>query len=107
MFFGFDSFLGLPEDWTPENRKGKFDLQGAVPIFLDSRISVIKGYFQDTLPDFLHSFKISGKLIIHFDADLYASTLYCLLELDKLKIPYYAFFDEFTGHETRALYNYH
>ncbi len=30
-FVGFDSFQGLPEDWTSENRAGHFSTQGRIP----------------------------------------------------------------------------
>ena len=31
LFFGFDSFLGLPENWTPNHPIGTFDLKGKIP----------------------------------------------------------------------------
>ena len=62
--------------------------------------------FKYTVNEFLLKTKLSTPLYVHFDADLYSSTLYCLLHLNSLKIPYFAFFDEFTGHETRAVYNF-
>ena len=31
-FFGFDTFYGLPEDWTYTMKKGEFDLQGECTI---------------------------------------------------------------------------
>lgn len=107
-FYGFDSFEGLPEDWglTP---KGMFDTGGNVPSTNDKRIKFIKGLFQNTLSGFLaENFErgIDGSLIVHYDADLYSSTLYCLSQIDSLKKNYIAIFDEFPGHETRALHNY-
>jgi len=44
-------------------------------------------------------------LVVHYDADLYASTLFALALVDRLARPYTAILDEFTGHETRALRN--
>jgi hypothetical protein len=46
------------------------------------------------------------ELIVHYDADLYSSTLFALTKIDALKKPCIAIFDEFIGHETRALYDY-
>jgi hypothetical protein len=45
-------------------------------------------------------------LVVHYDADLYSSTLFALTKIDILKQDYIAVFDEFTGDETRALYDY-
>ena len=53
QFFGFDSFEGLPEDWTSEKKKGTFNLSGNVPDIGDERIKFVKGWFQNTLPLFL------------------------------------------------------
>ena len=50
--------------------------------------------------------KIEDEIIIHYDADLYSSTLYCLTQLHYKLNFYYAIFDEFTGDESRALSNY-
>jgi hypothetical protein len=54
----------------------------------------------------LSSMDLDKDLIVHYDADLYSSTLYALSKIDGLGRKYLAIFDEFTGHETRALYNY-
>jgi len=106
IFMGFDSFIGLPTDWCG-NKAGTFSTSGNMPMIKDKRVSFIKGWFQNTLPENLKTLKEGPKdLIVHFDADLYSSTIYCLLELDKLKLTYLAIFDEFMGHETRAIYNY-
>ena len=43
--------------------------------------------------------------LVHFDADIYSSTLFLLFQLDNYT-PYYALFDEFGGDEARALYDY-
>jgi Macrocin-O-methyltransferase (TylF) len=106
IFIGLDSFEGLPEDWGTMP-KGTFDTQGNMPKIDDPRVTFFKGWFQDTAPDLLELLaKTDGKLIVNFDADLYSSTLFALTQIDTLKKKYVAIFDEFTGHETRALYNY-
>jgi hypothetical protein len=108
IFIGLDSFEGLPEDWGTMP-KGTFDTKGVIPKIDDSRISFIKGLFQDTWNELyrqLASLASADMLVVHYDADLYSSTLLSLSNIDSLKKSYIAIFDEFTGHETRALYNY-
>ena len=93
--YGFDSFEGLPEFWDNENPKGVYSLGGVVPdgaIYGNnddnpgmydprptrtiqpwrSNIKLIKGYFEDTLPDFLkqHPEKVA---FVHIDSDIYSS----------------------------------
>ena len=106
-FIGLDSFEGLPEDWG-KIKKGCFNVGGNIPEIDDRRVSFISGWFQDTWPQL--SDRISdddgSKLIVHYDADLYSSTLFALSKIDQLGRSYLAIFDEFFGHETRALHNY-
>lgn len=108
-FIGLDSFEGLPEDWSQNYPKGTFSTKGKVPTVNDERISFIKGWFQDSwgsLQIELTSVEDLGNLIVHYDADLFSSTLFVLTKLDTLKVPYIAIFDEFSNQEARALYNY-
>ena len=106
-FIGLDSFEGLPDDWD-SIPKGTLNVGGKIPKLKDNRISFLKGWFIDTssiLLRHLNKHK-SNNLVVNFDADLYSSTLYSLTEIDSLKKDYIAIFDEFAGHEARALYNY-
>lgn len=108
VFIGLDSFEGLPEDWGGLS-KGTFNTAGEAPQVDDKRISFIKGWFQNSWPEVeerFRSVKPDNSLVVHYDADLYSSTLFALFKVDGLKRSYLAIFDEFTGHETRALYNY-
>jgi len=106
-FFGFDSFEGLPEKWGP-NPKGTFDRGGVIPNTKDARIRFIKGWFQDSWDSAYGSIRdcLGGSFAVHYDADLYSSTLFALTKVDSFKRSYIAIFDEFTGEEARALYNY-
>jgi hypothetical protein len=106
-FIGLDSFEGLPENWG-DMKKGTFNVDGNIPQTNDARISFIPGWFQDTfqqLSDLLPH-NDGSNLIVHYDADLYSSTLFALSKIDQLGKPYTAIFDEFCGHEARALHNY-
>ena len=108
-FIGLDSFEGLPEDWGSASMpKGSFDVGGAAPSVRDDRVRFIKGWFQNTSEQLLHSVNEKGsqQLVVHYDADLYSSTLFAMSQIATLRRPYYAIFDEFIGHETRALYNF-
>jgi hypothetical protein len=108
-FFGFDSFEGLPEDWGVHNKAGTFDVGGAVPLIDDPRVQFVKGWFQDSLPGFLKGLEPRGSLVIHLDADLHSSTMYCLTMLDGLIAPgTVLIFDDWVSalHEFRAFNEY-
>jgi hypothetical protein len=103
-FYGFDIFTGLPEDFGVM-RKHHYDTEGQIPKIDDSRITFIKGLFQDSLPGFLSNYKSNQRKVIHMDADLYSSTLFVLTRLlPYLKKDDILIFDEFgvPTHEFRA-----
>lgn len=78
--YGFDSFEGLPEDWVdPETGerqeqgyKGCFDLQGEFPQKRYDNIEYVKGWFNETLPEFAKEHK-GPVALLHIDSDLYSS----------------------------------
>ncbi len=109
-FFGFDSFEGLPEDWAFHWKRGAFDQGGHAPLVSDERISFVKGWFNQTLGPFLRAcsewFDPRFQRVVHFDADLYSSTLFVLAQLWGTGQPYHFVFDEFTGEECVALHDY-
>ncbi|MCX6600392.1 MAG: macrocin O-methyltransferase [bacterium] len=111
-FFGFDSFEGLPEDWSNFSffmKKGTFSTEGKLPVIGDRRVRFVKGLFQVSLGEFLSSFTPRNKLVIHCDADLYSSTLYVLASLDRLiTTGTIIVFDEFDAvlHEFKAFHDY-
>jgi hypothetical protein len=104
-FFGLDSFEGLPEEWAGLP-KGTYSAHSRIPDIDDRRVSFIKGLFQDTWEELRARLGNAQNLIVHYDADLYSSTLFALSAMDVFKTGYIAIFDEFIGHEARALYNY-
>jgi O-methyltransferase len=103
-FFGFDSFEGIPEDWGGKPR-GSFSMKGKAPVFPDKRIQPVQGWFQDSVPGFLQTLKTkpSTPVLVHYDADLYSSTLFLLCALWPYIPDYYFLFDEFMSEEIIAL----
>jgi O-methyltransferase len=104
LFWGFDTFEGLPEDWH-FHKKGSFNHD--VPTIEDARGKFVKGLFQDTLFDFLAKYPSDNQAtrVLHLDADLYSSTLFALTMLAPyLKNGDILFFDEFNipNHEFAA-----
>jgi Macrocin-O-methyltransferase (TylF) len=70
---GFDSFEGLPEDWTYFQKQGRFSLDGQVPNFSEPNVRVRRGWFDQTLPGFLAEHAGPARFV-HIDCDLYTST---------------------------------
>jgi hypothetical protein len=108
-FIGCDSFEGLPERWGIVKEK-TFSTDGRIPQTNDTRVTFIKGWFQNS---FDHTIKLAhllspnpDEVLIHFDADLYSSTLFLLSRLHNEFDHYFFIFDEFIGHESRALLNF-
>jgi O-methyltransferase len=105
-FFGFDSFEGLPEAWL-HMPKFFFGRNGIPPGFDDARIRLNKGWFQNIIPPFMAQWqKPDGKVLIHYDADLYGSTLFALTMV-WTKIPdYYFIMDDFYYDDAVALFDF-
>jgi hypothetical protein len=78
--YGFDSFLGLPEDWGNHQPKGMYSRDGNIPT-VNNNVELIIGLFQDTLDDFLKKHK-EPVSYLHLDADLYSSTKFVLDKLE-------------------------
>jgi hypothetical protein len=83
---GFDSFEGLPEDWKMSDTltylKGQYSLSGTIPPLKSKNVRLVRGFFHDTLDDFLER-NSQVAAFIHIDCDLYNSTLYVLETLHK------------------------
>ena len=102
-FYGFDSFIGLPEKWLMHD-VGAFSNRGVFPDVGDTRVEFVKGWFQNSVPRFLSGFKKdpSRPTLIHFDADLYSSTLFLLSALWFNFGEYYFLMDDFIHDEVIA-----
>jgi hypothetical protein len=69
---GFDSFEGLPEDWTYYQKRGRFSLAGRLPNVQRANVELHRGWFTDTIPAFLTAH--AGPIrFLHIDCDLYSS----------------------------------
>lgn len=114
VFYGFDTFEGLPENWGMFYSKG--DMSSSIPEVNDQRSFFEKGLFQDSLVPFIDKnrtmlMESKGRKVIHMDADLYSSTIFVLSQLypfltkgdiilfDEFNVPMHEFkaFLEFTG----------
>jgi hypothetical protein len=72
QIYGFDSFEGLPETWRFNFYKGKFSMDKIPEI--KNNVTLIKGWFENTLPNFLKKIGDSPIGFMHIDCDLYSST---------------------------------
>lgn len=109
LVHGFDSFEGLPEDWTGHvERRGAFSRKGALPK-VPANVRLHKGWFKDTIGTWLAA--NPDKLgFVHVDCDIYSSTRDVLWSLrERLQVGSVIVFDEYFNypnwrqHEARAL----
>jgi len=70
--YGFDSFDGLPEYWRDGFDKGAFNVDHLPKV--KKNVSLIKGWFDKTLPKFLEGMADEQIAFLHVDCDLYSST---------------------------------
>ena len=105
-FIGFDSFTGLPEAWLMHDR-GAFSTNGVLPHFGDNRVEFVPGWFQNTVPDRLKTLgRPQGPILVHYDADLYSSTLFLLTTLWHYIPEYYFMMDDFFWEDATALHDF-
>jgi len=71
---GFDSFEGLPEDWSGNKMSaGFFDRKGRLPR-VPTNVRLYAGWFENSLPKFVAEEK-GPAAFLHIDCDLYSSTV--------------------------------
>jgi hypothetical protein len=92
---GFDSFLGLPHDWSLEGHpRGTFSTDGRPPAIEDPRVEFFPGWFEDTLSDY--AWPAYDVLVVVMDADLYSSTATALSFVRERLVPgSLLYFDQF------------
>jgi hypothetical protein len=97
----YDSFDGLPSDWSSKFKKGHFKCD--TPTFNDERVVLVKGYFENTIDEF-NNIEFG---LVHVDCDLYESTKTVLYNIKTFKNQILVF-DEFyniensENHELKA-----
>jgi hypothetical protein len=72
-WYGFDSFVGLPEAWNLGAKTGAFSRSGVLPPVYGN-VKLIKGFFEQTLPQFVAAHRDETIAILHIDCDLYSAT---------------------------------
>jgi hypothetical protein len=98
--FGFDSFMGLEENWTgvQGHFEGTFDTLGKLPE-CENNVKLIVGWFEESLPIFLSNFGNRQIHLLHMDADTYKPTAFVLNSLVKsLSKGTLIVFDEYFGY---------
>jgi hypothetical protein len=81
---GFDSFAGLPENWTSRMPKGFFSRNSAPSV--RNNVILHTGWFNDTLPPFVEQHR-KPLALLHIDCDLYSSTVTILNNLVDRIVP--------------------
>ena len=95
--YGFDSFEGLPRRWTPRYPVGAFNLDGGLPV-VRSNVTLIKGWFDETVGPFLEQHPNDTVSLLHIDCDLYQSARTVLAAVQsRLRAGSVVLFDEFEG----------
>lgn len=93
--YGFDSFEGLPEDWHQESKE-VYSTKGKIPK-APSHVTLIPGWFEETLPIFLDK-REEDVALINIDCDIYSSTKTVLDLLNtRIKKGTIIIFDEYIG----------
>lgn len=84
----FDSFEGLPEDWSDTKfKKGHFSVTAdEIFAFDPSRTAVHKGWFSDTIGPYKETYS-NPVSMIHSDVDLYSLTIDVLEGLNDQIVP--------------------
>lgn len=80
LVYGFDSFEGLPEDWRPGFAAGAFNEDGKLPL-VEANVRLIKGWFEDTLEQFLVEHCKKTISLLHIDCDIYSASRFVLFSV--------------------------
>ena len=88
LIYGFDSFEGLPEDWNisykekfNKHKKGYFAVDNIPEV--KSNVTLVKGFFDTSLPKWLEENNLKQISLLHVDSDLYSSAKIIFDNLNK------------------------
>jgi hypothetical protein len=108
-FWGFDSFEGLPSDWSGYViTKETFNLQGKLPRVAPN-VKLVKGFFDISIDDwFFRQGKPNEPIsILHIDCDLYESCKVVLEKMDNYIEPgTFILFDEYFNYPNWQMHEY-
>ncbi len=82
---GFDSFEGLPEDWTSRMPRGFFKRDALPPV--RDNVELYVGWFDQTLPGWKAKYGNAPIQFLHIDSDLYSSAVTILETLKDNIVP--------------------
>ena len=89
IVYGFDSFVGLPENWkrseTSTYFKGHFGRER--PPKVSENVELVVGFFDTSLPKWLKENNPASIAFLHIDSDLYSSAKTVLYLLNHLIHP--------------------
>jgi len=85
IIHGFDSFEGLPEDWTSRMPRGFFKRNALPPVRQNVDLHV--GWFDKTLREFKARHSNTPLQLLHIDSDLYSSAVTILNTLRHNIVP--------------------
>jgi hypothetical protein len=95
--FGFDSFEGLPSGWAQLHKKGEYSVFAQLPK-VEANVTLVKGWFEESLPPFLRALGPYTTSFLHVDSDLYESARFVLGALgESISRGTVIVFDEFMG----------
>lgn len=101
QFYGFDSFVGLKDDWKGHHAtKGAYSQGGKMPK-VNPNVQLIPGWFDETIPDFLqeHRNELSELKFVHIDGDTYEAAKAVFDEIGGILKPgVIVLFDELIGY---------
>lgn len=105
-FFGFDSFIGLPEPWRRSDGStydtGHFTVQRLPD--MPPNVKLVQGFYEQTLQPWLDAHP-SPVRFVHVDCDLYSSTRTILHSLtDRLAPGAVILFDELSDWQDEPIY---
>ena len=97
IFYGFDSFSGLPSDGRPD---WQVDFATSAPPRMPANCRLIPGWFADTIPAFLRE-DDSAIAFVAIDCDVYSSAREVLFGLrERLRPGAVVYFDELINYDT-------